>query len=94
MYAIRSYYDAATFGGFNFMEFSANDKVIVNPLRIKSQLLNELAYNIVLYYTVITSYSIHYTKLYDGKSIGVFTDIGEPCDNVTAHFAQCHSAFS
>jgi D-glycero-alpha-D-manno-heptose-7-phosphate kinase len=42
---------AATFGGFNFMEFYADDKVIVNPLRIKDQTLKELAYNLVLYYT-------------------------------------------
>lgn len=42
---------AATFGGVNFMEFYANDKVIVNPLRIKQEILNELAYNLVLYYT-------------------------------------------
>ncbi len=42
---------AATFGGVNFMEFSANDKVIVNPLRIKETYLYELAHNLVLYYT-------------------------------------------
>lgn len=42
---------AATFGGVNFMEFYADNKVIVNPLRISSKYLNELAYNIVLYYT-------------------------------------------
>jgi D-glycero-alpha-D-manno-heptose-7-phosphate kinase len=42
---------AATFGGFNFMEFEANDKVIVNPLRIKSDYLNELENNILIYYT-------------------------------------------
>ncbi len=42
---------AATFGGVNFMEFYADDKVIVNPLRIKPEILNELAYNLVLYYT-------------------------------------------
>lgn len=42
---------AATFGGVNFMEFYNNDKVIVNPLRIKPKILNELAYNLVLYYT-------------------------------------------
>jgi D-glycero-alpha-D-manno-heptose-7-phosphate kinase len=33
------------------MEFYKNDKVIVNPLRIKEQILNELSNNIVLYYT-------------------------------------------
>ena len=42
---------AATFGGFNFMEFYKEDKVIVNPLRIRSKVMNELAYSIVLYYT-------------------------------------------
>jgi D-glycero-alpha-D-manno-heptose-7-phosphate kinase len=42
---------AATFGGVNFMEFFANDKVIVNPLRIKQQYLFELENNLVLYYT-------------------------------------------
>lgn len=42
---------ASTFGGFNFMEFYENGKVIVNPLRIRSNILNELAYNLVLYYT-------------------------------------------
>jgi len=42
---------AATFGGVNFMEFSNNNKVIVNPLRIRKEYLNELEFNIVLYYS-------------------------------------------
>ena len=42
---------AATFGGVNFMEFSDNGKVIVNPLRIKESVLNELSNNMILYYT-------------------------------------------
>ncbi len=42
---------AATFGGVNFMEFYENDKVIVNPLRIRQEYLNELENNLVLYYT-------------------------------------------
>ncbi len=42
---------AATFGGVNFMEFSAEDKVIVNPLRIKDIYLNELSHNLILFYT-------------------------------------------
>jgi D-glycero-alpha-D-manno-heptose-7-phosphate kinase len=42
---------AATFGGVNFMEFFADDKVIVNPLRIKQEYLNELQNNLLLYYT-------------------------------------------
>ncbi len=42
---------AATFGGFNYMEFYNNDKTIVNPLRIKSEYIWELEKNIVLFYT-------------------------------------------
>jgi len=42
---------AATFGGFNFMEFYDKDKVIVNPLRVRSDYINELQFNILLYYT-------------------------------------------
>jgi len=42
---------SATFGGVNYMEFLKNDKVIVNPLRIKDRYLAELANNLVLYYT-------------------------------------------
>lgn len=41
---------AAAFGGFNFMEFSA-DGVVVNPLRIPQETLDELHYNLLLCYT-------------------------------------------
>jgi len=42
---------AATFGGVNFMEFFNGGKVIVNPLRIRNEILDELSYNLVLYNT-------------------------------------------
>lgn len=42
---------AATFGGVNYMEFFKEDKVIVNPLRIKQEYLFELENNLLLFYT-------------------------------------------
>jgi D-glycero-alpha-D-manno-heptose-7-phosphate kinase len=59
---------AATFGGVNFMEFYKDDKVIVNPLRIKSQYLSELEHNLLLFYTQTSRFS---SKIIEEQSSNV-----------------------
>lgn len=71
---------AAAFGGFNFIEFLGNG-IVVNPLRIPDEIINELHYRLLLCYTGKTRLSAnilkHQTESYINKKESVVKALDE-----------------
>lgn len=74
---------AAAFGGFNFIEFYA-DRVVVNPLRISTDVLDELRYHLLLCFTgtartstTIIGEQTHHVEDQDAAVLNAMTQLKE-----------------
>jgi D-glycero-alpha-D-manno-heptose-7-phosphate kinase len=72
---------SAAFGGFNFMEFYADNQAIINPLRIKNWIVCELESLLLLYYTGISRQS---AKIISDQSNNVKSGVSEAIEAMHA----------
>jgi D-glycero-alpha-D-manno-heptose-7-phosphate kinase len=82
---------AATFGGFNFIEFTG-DATVVNPLRIKPSILNELEYRLLLCYTGQTRLSAGILKRQIDSYVTRRTGVVKALDGLKADTVRMKNA--
>ena len=70
---------AAAFGGANFIEFLANDRVIVNPLRVARAFMNELETSLV---TCFTGVSRRSEKIIEEQQRRMVAHAGDALDSL------------
>jgi D-glycero-alpha-D-manno-heptose-7-phosphate kinase len=70
---------AATFGGFNFIEFT--DRVIVNPLRVRDEIAHELELSMLLCFTGITRDS---ARVIENQTRRLTMNTGDTLDGLRA----------
>ena len=86
---------AATFGGFNFIEFH-EDRVVVNPLRIRRYIQAELEDNLLLFYCGASRSSADIiddqVTLVTDDAIGMadFHKVKEGCYKMKEHLFNCN----
>jgi len=82
---------AATFGGFNLTEFYG-DRVVVNPLRIKMDTLNELEYRLLLCYTGSTRLSANILREQTQSFVDKKKDVVDSLDYIKELAIQMKNA--
>jgi D-glycero-alpha-D-manno-heptose-7-phosphate kinase len=73
---------SATFGGFNFMEFYAGERAIINPLRVKNWIICELEASLILFSTGVSRESAKIIADQSGNVKAGFSDALEAMHNV------------
>lgn len=68
---------AAAFGGVNYIEFLANDRVIVNPLRVRHDIQNELESSLIVCFSGRSRRS---AEIIDRQTEGIRTASGRTLD--------------
>lgn len=86
---------AASFGGFNFMEFYENNRTIINPLRIRKWIVSEFEQSLILFNTGTSRFSSSIIKDQDkliseksSKTITSMLDIKQEAINIKEYLLK------